>query len=193
VKSADTARRGKKIILKPVKVTETLFEGFEKKKLIKLLRPSKAAIETRTKTGTVSRFYTSKKEFGAHTLMCVGKRTAEIRLSYHEDNEDFMLLNPLGLKFKRLYLIISFLKKNDFLRKFNAGKLAEKDLTAVELEFNNPKLSFFTMLKHTVHCEVADRSEEQHPVFFVSEPSELKDNKLSTKLYDIRINDETGR
>jgi len=187
VKSADTTRRGKKIILKPVKAAEALFEDFEKRKLIKLLRPSKAAIETRTKTGAVSRFYTSRKEFGAHTLMSVGKRTTEIRLSYHGDNEDFILLNPLGLKFKKLYLVVSFLKKNDFLKKFVSGKLGEKDLTAVELEFNNPKLSFFTMLKHTVHCEVTDNSEGQHPVFFVSEPSALKDNKLSRKLYDIRI------
>ena len=180
----------KEIILKPLKASETLLEGFEKKKLIKLLRPSKATIETRTKTGAVTRFYTSRKEFGAHTLMSVGKRTTEIGLSYHEDNEDFILLNPLGLKFKKLYLIISFLKKSDFLRKFNSGKLGEKDLAAVELEFNNPKLSFFTMLKHTVHCEVTDKSEEQHPVFFVSEPSALKDNKLSKKLYDIRISTE---
>ncbi|MCL2484663.1 MAG: hypothetical protein FWF00_02815 [Endomicrobia bacterium] len=175
------------IVLNPVKANLKLFENLEKKKLIKLIKPSKAAITTKTKTGAVSRFYTSKPEYGTHTLMCVGKRNQNIRLSWHEDNEDFILINPSGLKFKPLYLIVSLFKKTKFLKKFYSGKLTSKDLLAIELEFNNPKLSFWTMLKHTVHCEITNDEREQHPVFFVTESSKLKDHKLTTKIYDITL------
>ncbi|MDR1695751.1 MAG: hypothetical protein LBR69_03865 [Endomicrobium sp.] len=177
----------KEILLKPVKAGLKLFEDLEKRKLIKLIKPSKAAVETKTKTGAVSRFYASKPKYGTHTLICVGKRTQNIRLSWHDDNEDFLLINPLNLKFKPLYLIVSFLKKTEFLKKFYAGKLAQKDFIAAELEFNNPKLSFWTMLKNTVHCEITNGAKGQHPVFFVSEPSKLKDNKLKPEFYDIKL------
>ncbi|MCL2390005.1 MAG: hypothetical protein FWD54_04350 [Endomicrobia bacterium] len=177
----------KEIVLNPVKANLKLFEDLEKRKLIKLIRPSKTALETKTKTGAVSRFYVSKPEYGPHVLMCVGKRAQNIRLSWHDGNEDFILINPSNLKFKPLYLIISVLKKKFFLKKFYCGKLTGKDLLAVELEFNNPKLSFWTMLKHSVHCEITNSSKGQHPVFFVSEPSKLKDNKLSAKFYDIKV------
>lgn len=178
----------KDIPLKPIKANLKLFEELEKKKLIKLLRPSKAVIETKTKNGAISRFYTSKPEFGSHTLICVGKRTTDIKkLSWHDDNEDIILLNPIDLKFKKLYLIIALLKKRDFLKKFDSGSLSSKDLLAIELEFNNPKISFFTLLKNTVHCEITSKEEGQHPVFFVSEPSRLKDNKISMRNYNLYL------
>lgn len=177
----------KEIILKPQKASVRLFDLLEKKKLIKTLKPSRSALETKTRTGAVSRFYTSNPKSGSHTLMCVGKRATEIKLSWHEDNEDFILLNPLDIKFKKLFLVLSVLKKKDFLKKFNSGALCAKDLIAAELEFNNPKLSFFTMLKNTVHCEITDNANGRHPVFFVSEPSKLKDFKLPSKLYNIHF------
>lgn len=175
----------KQLILKPVKSSLSLFKDLEKRKLLKLMRPKKKIVQTKAKTGAVSRFYTSNTKFGAHTLVCVGKRTTDIRLSWHEDNEDFILINPLNLKFKKLFLIISYLKSRDFLIKYNSGKLTEKDLVAIELKFNSPSLSFWTMLKNTVHCEVTETGKKQHPVFFVSEPAKLKDNKLSKKFYNI--------
>ncbi len=175
------------IALTPKKASSILMSDLEKRKLIKLIYPPRAAIETKTKTGTVSRFYTSNIKFGTHTLLCIGKRSTNIKLSWHEDNEDFLLINPLNVKFKKLYLIVALLKQKEFVKKFSAGKITQKDLTAVELEFNNPKLSFFTMLKNTVHCEVTENADGQHPVFFVSEPSNLKDNKLSSKIYNISL------
>ena len=179
----------KEIVLKPVKASLKLFKELEKKNLMRLLRPTKKTINTKTKTGAVSKLYVSSKKFGTHILMCVGKRTLDILLSYHDDNEDFFLINPLGLKFKKLYLILSFIKGAQFIKKFRSKKLDKKDLIAVELEFNNPQLSFFTMLKKSVHCEITDNSKGQHPVFFVSEPSRLKDNKLTRSPYDIKIDD----
>ncbi|MDR2426176.1 MAG: hypothetical protein LBD46_03205 [Endomicrobium sp.] len=103
----------KEILLKPKKASLDLFLSLEKKKLIRLIRPLKKTVETKIKTGSVGRFYTSSSKFGAHTLMSVGKRNEEIKFSCHDDNEDFLLINPLGLKFKKLYLILSYLKKRN--------------------------------------------------------------------------------
>jgi hypothetical protein len=181
----DFVKMKKQIYLKINRVSPELFRSLENKKLIKLWMPTKKTLSSKTKTGAVSKFYSSHSKFGTHTLMCVGKRTKQICLSYHEDNEDFLLLNPLNLKFNKLYLIIALSKKREFLKKYLTGKIADKDLLAIELKFNDPLLSFFTMLKNTVHCEITENKEGQHPVFFVSEPSHLKDNKLTAELYDI--------
>jgi hypothetical protein len=183
----------KTIILKPVKASLKLFEELEKKKILRLFRPTEKAANAKTKTGVVSRLYSSSEKSGTHSLICVGKRTREIRLSYHDDNEDFILLNPLNLKFKKLYLVLSWLKKTKFLKKFYSGKLKDEDLTTAELEFNNPALSFFTMLKGSVHCEVTDGAKGRHPVFFVSESSRLKDNKPAGSPYDIILQDKKLR
>ncbi|MCL1971399.1 MAG: hypothetical protein FWG57_00190 [Endomicrobia bacterium] len=180
----------KEILLEPQKVSLSLFTALEKLKLIKLIRPAKKTLETKTKTGTVSKFYVSSAKSGAHSLMSVGKRTQDIKLSWHGDNEDFLLINPLNLKFKKLYLIISYLKKTAFLKKLTARKISKKDFAAIELEFNNPRLSFFIMLKNTVHCEITDNSKGQHPVFFVTEPSGLESNKIKMKNFDIRLSTE---
>ena len=57
--------------------------------------------------------------------------------------------------------------------------LKDKDFVTVEICFNNPNLSFFSVLKGTVHCEIIDKNQQkQHPVFFASEASELKNNKI---------------
>jgi hypothetical protein len=177
----------KDIVLIPKKSNLRLFKYLEKLKLIKLFIPTLKTINTKTKTGAVSKFYSSDSKFGTHSLICVGKRTKDIIFSYHDDNEDFLLLNPLSLEFDKLFLIVSTLKKNKFLNKFHNGDLTNKDLIAIELEFNNPALSFFTMLKHTIHCEITENKNGQHPVFFVTESSKLKNNKLKSKLYNLSI------
>ncbi|AKL98525.1 hypothetical protein [Endomicrobium proavitum] len=177
----------REIFLTAQKATPELFAFLESKKLVKLITPTQKAVNTKTKTGAVSKFYTSKEKFGTHTLMCVGKRSTVARLSSHDDNEDFILINPLNLKFRKLFLVLALDKGTKFLKKFYSGKLSQKDLLAIELEFNNPRLSFFTMLKKSFHCEVAENKSGQHPVFFVTEPSKLKDNKLPLKYYNISV------
>jgi hypothetical protein len=177
----------KEIFLKPQNASLKLFNELEKRKLVRLMRPTKKTVETKTKTGAVSRFYNSSPKYGSHTLLCVGKRSVAIKMCFHEDNEDFLLLNPTGLKFKNLYLIISLLKKNDYLKKLNSGKISAADFIAVKTNFNDPETSFFTMIKNTVHCEITDDAHGQHPVFFISEPSCLKNNKINNKNYNIRL------
>lgn len=175
------------ITLKPVKSSIKVFNYLEKKGLISVLKPTNKAVKTRTKTGTVDILYTSNKNFGSHRLMCIGKRTKKVQLSYHLDNEDLLFINPLNTDYQKLYLVFALDKIDAFSKKFAKNLLTEKDFMAIEIVYNNPSLSFFTVLKKTVHCEVVKDEDKQHPVFFVAESSDLKNNKIKHKDLNIFV------
>lgn len=177
------------ITLKPVKSSTKVFKYLEKKGLISVLKPTDKALKTRTKTGTVDILYTSNKKFGSHRLMCIGKRTKKVQLCYHFDNEDFIFINPGNIDYQKLYLVFALDKIDVFSKKLSENLLSSKDFVAVEIVYNDPNLSFFTMLKKTVHCEVVKDEDKQHPVFFVTESSDLKNNKIKHKDLTITVGD----
>lgn len=166
------------ITLKSVKSSIKVFNYLGKKGLIAGLKPTNKALKTKTKTGIVDILYTSNKKFGSHRLMCIGKRNKKVQLCYHLDNEDFMFINPSNIDYQKLYLVFALDKIDVFSKKLFRNKLSSKDFLAVEIVYNDPNLSFFTMLKKTVHCEVVKDEDKQHPVFFVAESSNLKNNKI---------------
>ena len=107
------------------------------------------------------------------------KRTKKVQLCYHFDNEDFIFINPGNIDYQKLYLVFALDKIDVFSKKLSKNLLSSKDFVAVEIVYNDPNLSFFSVLKGTVHCEVVDKNDiRQHPAFFVSESSELKNNKI---------------
>ena len=172
----------KQILLKPVNSCTKVFNFLEKNKLIKTLKPTKKAVTTKTKTGTVDILYTSRKNFGSHRLMCIGKRNTKVQLCYHKDNEDLFFLNPENIDYKPLYLIFAVDKVDVFLKKLKNDELKNSDFITVKIMYNNINFSFFTVLKNTVHCEITmENDKKQHPVFFVSESSNLKNNKIAHK------------
>lgn len=167
------------ITLKPQKSTKQLFDLLEKKKLIKTFKPTKKTVTTTKRNGCVDILYTSRKSFGAHRFMCIGKKNKKVQLCYHLDNEDLFFLNPQNSEYAKLYLVFSLDKIKTFSKKLKEESLKDKDFITVEVCFNDPNLSFFSVLKGTVHCEIVDEQDlRQHPVFFVSESSELKNNKI---------------
>lgn len=172
----------KQITLKPINACEKVFNLLEKKKLVRTLKPTRKAITTRTKTGTVDILYTSRKNFGSHRLMCIGKRNTKVQLCYHKDNEDLFFLNPGNIEYKPLYLVFAVDKIDVFLKKLKDDELKNSDFITVKIMYNNINFGFFTVLKNTVHCEITtEDNNKQHPVFFVSESSDLKNNKVPHK------------
>ena len=169
------------ITLKPVKSSIKILNYLETKGLITRLKPTKKAINTRTKTGTVDILYTSNKKFGSHRLMCIGKRNTKIQMTYHLDNEDLFFLNPSNVDYQKLYIVFALDKIDAFSKKLSKNNLTNKDFIAIEIVYNDPNLSFFTIFKKTVHCEVVKDENKQHPIFFVAESSNLKNNKIKHK------------
>lgn len=177
------------ITLKPVKSCEKVFNYLEKKGFISRLKPTKKTINTRKRTGVVDILYTSNKNFGSHRLMCIGKRNKKVQMCYHIDNEDLIFLNPSNIDYQKLYIIFALDKIDTFSKKLSKNILTSKDFLAVEIVYNDPNLSFFTMLKKTVHCEVVKDEDKQHPIFFVAESSNLKNNKIKHKDLKIVVGD----
>jgi hypothetical protein len=175
------------ISLSPIKMTPELLSGLEKRGLVRTLRPTKKIIATRAKTGAVDTFYASEPENGTHKLLCIGKRSTQIKLSYHTDNEEFILVNTTRYHFKPLYLIIGLHKSKVMEQKFRDMTITAADFMAIELEYNNPFTCFFTLLKHTVHCEVTTSGNGMHPIFFVTEPSKLKMNYIVSRAVNLSV------
>ena len=77
------------------------------------------------------------------------------------------------------YKIIENKAKND--------TLTTNDILALELVYNNPKLSLFTMLKGTPHCEITKEDLGKPPIFFVTEPTNLTWHILNIYKYHLKL------
>ncbi|HON56200.1 MAG TPA: hypothetical protein PLJ38_04205 [bacterium] len=178
----------KEFYLKAYDASPELFFKLEELGLIKLFKPTLNTLNLPLNKNAVEWLYTTDEQYGTHKLICVGINSTTIRLNYHPDNEDFILVNNSQYKFKNLYLIIGLEKQEILQQKINEETLADDDVIAIKMEFNNPLLSIFTMLKNTAHCEITtENSNLQNPVFFVSEPTNLKQIFLDVKNYNFML------
>ncbi len=171
--------------LKPQSASPWILAFLEKKNLIRMLNPPKKVLISQSTNGTMQTIYCSHRRWGAHRLICVKKNSEAIKLNFHPDNEEFILINNNGTKFRPLCIIMGLLKQKELADKLAKGRLTEDDFIAVVFKHNDHKTCIFTMLRDTVHCEVALPGEGQGPVFFVAEPSRLKLNNFSTKGYKL--------
>ena len=86
-----------------------------------------------------------------------------------------------------LCLVIGLHPEPEFQRLVSTGQLTEDDIWALELKFNDPRLSFFTMNALTPHCEWTVPGEEPANVFYVTEPSSLDMRLIDMHDYSIKI------
>lgn len=175
------------IKIKTFKASPKVLAALEKKGLIRVVKPTPKVVNTRTRTGAVDYFYRSPSRQGGHCLLAVGKRNTEIEFSFHPGNEDLIHIKPENSGYKPLFFITSYLKSGVFIRALKKGVLRSRDFAAVEVKFNDPATSVFTVLKDTVHCEITLPGRGRHPVFFVTEPARLKMNILKTKQYKFEL------
>ncbi|MCK9582551.1 MAG: hypothetical protein M0Q46_02860 [Endomicrobiales bacterium] len=175
----------KTLKLKPVKVSKKLLAMLEKRGLIITPTPSKKIMQNPSRGG-VEILYKTDTEYGTHKMIAVGKTDTNIMLTTHPDNEDVILINNTGKKFKPLYLIIAIHKQSEFEKRARARTLSPKDVLAIELEYNSQNC-FFTVLKDVPHCEITKPGKGQYPVFFVTEPSDLKMDIVKCPQYSFEL------
>ena len=171
----------KTIRLRPVRFTRRILSYLDRKGLVRPLRPALKVKKCRDPKGAVGNIYVSGLVHGGHKLISIRCTTMSemIVLNSHPDNEEFILLSPDAHKYSPLYMVISLCKHGLLEKKIRSGSVSHKDFLAVELVYNDPVLSVFTMLKGTVHFEAAVKSRKEAPVFFVSEPSRLRMDKIN--------------
>ena len=173
--------------LKPVMATGKVFAALEKRKLIRRLKATSKVLNARSRKGAVSTIYSSSASSGTHKLICVRVNSSALKFNSHPDNEEFIILKTAAAKFKPLYIIIGLSKSAVLETKARRGSLRDGDFIALRLKYNDPLLSVFTMLKGAVHCEVTSSSKGAGPVFFVTESSKLKMNRLRLPGYRFEI------
>lgn len=176
----------KTLVLKPVTVTAGILSGLERRGLIRTLKPTDKVLRCRDKRGTVDTIYSSSPRFGTHKLICIRLHDLDrIRLTSHGDNEEFIIIDADARIFKPLYLVMGLHKHAVLEKKARNAELTERDFMLLRLKYNDYRTSIFVMLKETPHCEISMPGEGKPPIFFVTEPSKLKINRL--KLYGYRL------
>jgi hypothetical protein len=166
--------------------TDEIMQMLEKKELLQRLLPSEKIISTPEKEVGVDIVYSTDMKFGTHTLICVGFNKSIVDMAYHSDNEEFILVNE-GRQQKPLILIIGLHKEEVFKDLVFSGRLKEDAILALELKFNDPLVSFFTMNAHTPHCEWTIPGNGAASVFYVTEPSDLDVQPIDMKEYKLII------
>ena len=160
--------------LKPQKATEELFKELEERQLIQRLHAPDSVYLENTEDDALETLYVSDPQYGGHKMIVVQKNATKITdLYYHPDKEEVIAINLTSKEFKPLYLIIGLLKAEEFEAKAASGSLTEEDVLAIEIPFNDPRFSYFTMLEGTPHCEITASGPGLGPVFFVTEPSDF--------------------
>lgn len=162
------------IKLNPVTINKNILLFLEKRKLVRMLKPSQKVSRVKCGQGCVETKYISSPRFGSHKLICIGLNSDKIVLNSHPDNEEFIIISGAKGKFKPLYMVIGLHKHDTIERKAKKKQLTEKDFMLLQLKYNDGLASVFTMLKNTPHCEVTRKGRGKPPVFFVSEPSNLR-------------------
>lgn len=176
----------KELRLRVQPMTEKAMSVLEEKGLVRRLLPPSAVLDAPEGSVAVERVYTTDPRFGTHMLICAGFNKSTLELAVHSDNEEFLLINE-GREQKPLILVIALHRLEEFQRLVATGRLTEDDIWALELKFNDPRLSFFTMNGFTPHCEWTVPGPGPASVFFVTEPSDLDVVPLDMGDYDLEI------
>lgn len=177
------------IDLIPQEMTGEVMADLEKRGLIIRLCPGNHRLDVARGEGKGGYLYTSDKQYGAHSLVNVAIDNVTFNsFGIHPDNEEFLLLG--GKNEKQLYLLIALCDNEEFTRKINEKSIETKDFICLKVTYNDPEVSFFTMLKNIPHGE-AVRDEEGYPAtFYVTEPREMPLIKSDLKNYVFRICEE---
>lgn len=172
--------------LKATKATEEIMQMLEDIGIITRLKPGAHDLNVQYKESRHKSLYESDSRFGPHKLITVTINDDQINhLIYHNDNEDFMILD--GHDKEALILTICLLDQRILTEKINNQSLSEKDFIALDIEANNPFISFFTMHKGYAHVETCGRVSDRPPSFYVTESRDLDENIVDFKPYKLSI------
>lgn len=138
----------------------------------------------------VQTIYSTDPKYGSHKLIFVNTHLMQSRLSYHPDKEDVILVNPDG-QTKPLVWVFGLHRREAFEERVRAGTLSDGDLVALEIPFNDPSASFFTVHENVPHYEVTVPGPGRSPSFWVTEPKDLPIVPIDLAGYRIEL--EMGR
>ena len=174
------------LALDPCEMTEQIMDNLEKRHLIVRLAPSRHVLSAKKEETMVKSLYECDSHYGPHKLITVTvNRTHFDAFGTHPDNEDFILLGD-SLS-GPLYLVISILKRHQLDSKVSKRTLSRNDFVALTIRFNDPLVSFFTMLKDVPHGEALAEGSRRPSTFYVSESRDLPLDRSDFGPYKLSI------
>lgn len=169
---------------RPIKISSTLFENLEKRGILRRFLGGWELPETDPSQYNVKTLYTTDARFGGHKLIHVSYNMSTVQLGYHQENEDFILIKSPKKKQKPLYLVLCLCSHEELQKKIDDYTFSSEDILLIELVYNDPILSFFTLSKNFPHCELTCMGGHA-PSFFVTEPASMNTESIDAGPYRI--------
>lgn len=172
------------IVLKPVEMTKAVMLELEKKNLIVRISPDRPALDAMPGATKCVPVYSSVDETGPHKLLFITVNRMELpEFGTHPDNEDFLLIGDPDTK--PMYLVIALCPKDVLDQKIKGKTVNRDDFITLKVKFNDPEVSFFTMLKDIPHGEAIGKGDGKPASFFVTESRDLAD--IDTNMGDFEL------
>ncbi len=176
----------KAIRLEPVEMTPGVMQMLEDKCLIIRLRPNRhelAAAEGETLDESI---YEADPALGGHKLIAVTvNRTTFAAFGTHPDNEEFLLIGDPDTK--PMFLVVALCPKDELDRKIRGGELSPEDFVCLRVKYNDPEVSFFTMLKNVPHGEAVADTPGRGASFYVTEPTDMGTDNTDFGDYELVV------
>ena len=172
--------------IKAVKMTKAIMEDLENKGLIIRLAPDshRPTLAENESHGTT--LYSSNPDFGGHKLISVIIGNDRMgNFGTHPDNEEFLLIGSNDDK--PLYLLVSYLSSEELTGKIADNSITADDFICLRCVFNDPDVSFFSMLKGVPHGEASVKGAGTPPKFYVTEPTDLYIDAVDLSSCNIKI------
>ncbi len=175
----------KTIILKPIEMTETVMQSLENMGKIIRLYPNRHLHSVKKGENLGKAVYESNALYGPHKLLSVTiDRPYFLNFGTHPDNEEFLLIGDPGAK--PMYLNISLCNNEELDKKIADHQLTADDFICLHIKYNDPNVSFFTMLAGIPHGEAVADVDGQPASFYVTEPRDLSTVCTNFGDYEIR-------
>lgn len=174
------------IQLEPIDFTSEVADNLEHSGLIIRLAPRRHELPAAPGELLWQPIYDSSEAFGPHRLITVSvNRMTLDDFGSHPDNEEFLLLGDDSMK--PLYLVISRHRMQELNEIIARGELAADDFVCLRLRWNDPEVSFFTVLADVPHGEAVGSGEGRPATFYVTEPRDLDTAITPFGDYTLRI------
>ncbi|MDP3069922.1 MAG: hypothetical protein Q8N18_06510 [Opitutaceae bacterium] len=174
------------IALKPVPMTPAVMADLERRKLIIRLGARRHDLPAAPGQTLDHPLYRSAEHYGPHMLISVTvNRVPFVEFATHPDNEEFLLLGDPDTK--PLYLVVALMRRPEFAVKVAAGTVSTADFVCLRVKWNDPEVSFFTMLAEVPHGEAITATEGRSPTFYVTESGDLPNDLFDLGTYELTV------
>lgn len=176
----------KSLPLQPVPMTAAVMADLERRNLIIRLGAHRHDLPAGPGRTLDHPIYRSADRYGPYMLISVTvNRVPFAEFATHPDNEDFLLLGDPQTK--PLYLVVALMRRPELAAKVAAGTVSPADFVCLRVKWNDPEVSFFTMLADVPHGEAITAPEGRNPTFYVTESRDRPNDLFDLGAYELVV------